>query len=104
MKTIKLLLFGILTLVAAASYAQTNSSPVIPLQDSSRAPQDKKLNSSPTPMPKTGNPSEDSLIRNQRGESVGPDSSKYIKNSMKKGRKRGGSGEMDTTGTRRKNN
>lgn len=115
MKKIKSWIIGILSLVSAASYAQTASMPVIPLQDSSgtmpnkklnssETMPNKKLNSSPMPMPKTGNPSEDTLIRDQRGANMSPDSSKYNKNTMKKGRRRGGSGELDTTGTRRKNN
>jgi hypothetical protein len=104
MKKIKLLIVGVLIVLSGTTYAQTTSSQPIPLQDSSGTQQDKKFNSSPTPMPKTGSRSEDTLIRDQRGASVSPDSSKYNRKSIRKGKRNGGSGTMDTTGTRRKNN
>ena len=107
MKTIKTLLMAAFTLAAAAGYAQNPSSQAIPLQDSSRMDQGKKLNSTPTPMPRTGNPSDDTLIRDQRTSNMKMDSTRgngKKMDGMKKGRRKGGSGELDTTGTKRRNN
>lgn len=107
MKTIKLAIVAILTLTSALSYAQNPSSQSIPLQDSSRMDQGKKLNTTPTPMPKTGSPSDDTLIRDQRTSNMKMDSTKMNgkkMDGMKKGRRKGGSGELDTTGTKRRNN
>lgn len=107
MKTIKPAILAILTLMSALSYAQNPSPQAIPLQDSSRMDQGKKLNSTPTPMPKTGTPSDDTLIRDQRTSNMKMDSTKWNNkkmDGMKKGRRKGGSGELDTTGTRRRNN
>ncbi|MBE9464281.1 hypothetical protein ACFP1I_06195 [Dyadobacter subterraneus] len=107
MKTIKLAIVAILTMASAVSYAQNPSSQPVPLQDSSRMDQGKKLNSTPTPMPRTGAPSDDTLIRDQRTSNMNMDTTKWNgkkMDGMKKGRRKGGSGELDTTGTRRKNN
>lgn len=107
MKTIKILLVATLTFASVVAYAQNPSSQPIPLQDSSRIDQGKKLNSTPTPMPKTGSPSDDTLIRNQRPSNMNMDTTKMSNkkmDGMKKGRRKGGSGEMDTTGTKRRNN
>ncbi|MCF0057093.1 hypothetical protein [Dyadobacter sp. CY356] len=107
MKTIKIAIAAILSFGSAVSYAQNPSSQAIPMQDSSRMDQGKKLNSSPTPMPKTGSPSDDTLIRNQRSSGTNMDSTKMGNkkmNGMKKGRRKGGSGEMDTTSSGRRNN
>lgn len=95
------------SLTAVVSYAQNPSSQAIPLQDSSRMDQGKKLNTTPTPMPKTGSPSDDTLIRDQRTSNMKMDSTKMNgkkMDGMKKGRRKGGSGELDTTGSRRRNN
>ncbi|WP_159473759.1 hypothetical protein [Dyadobacter sp. 3J3] len=105
MKMIKLAFAGMLTLATAVSYAQNPSRQAIPLQDSSRMDQGKKLNSAP--IPQTGSPSDDSLIRDQRTSNMKMDSTKMKTkkmDGMKKGRRKGGSGELDTTGTKRRNN
>lgn len=107
MKTIKPAIVAALILMSAASYAQNPSSQSIPLQDSSRMDQGKKLNSTPTPMPKTGSPSDDTLIRDQRTSNMKMDSTRGNKrkmDGMKNGRRKGGSGELDTTGTKRRKN
>lgn len=107
MKTIKFTFVAMLTLVTAMSYAQNPSSQAIPLQDSSRMDQGKKLNTTPTPMPKTGSPSDDTLIRDQRNSNMNVDSTKWNNkkmDGMKKGRRKGGSGELDTTSIKRRRN
>ncbi|TKT90756.1 hypothetical protein [Dyadobacter frigoris] len=107
MKTIKFAIAAALSLVSAIGYAQNPSPQAIPMQDSSRMNQGKKLNSTPTPLPRTGSPSDDTLIRDQRTPNMNMDSTKWDSkkmDGMKKGRRKGGSGEMDTTGTKRRKN
>jgi hypothetical protein len=106
MKTIKLMIIGALALVSAAVYAQNPAPPVVPLQDSSRMEPGKKQNTAtPTPMPKTGNPTmDDSLIRDQRVPNMKTDSLKTKNKNGVNGRRKGGSGELDTTANKKRKN
>lgn len=96
-------------MVTGMALAQNTAPQAIPLQDSARTVPANRFNSTPTPMPKTGNPADDTLIRDQRvpvsknRDSLSMPQDKSGSN-VKNGRRKGGSGELDTTATSKRKN
>ena len=106
MKNFVTIAFSIFLFLSGITYAQTTTTPASPsepatTQPDQQSPAKTDFNSTPTSVPKTGNPSEDTLIRGQKkpGVKSNDDAMDKGKNkgSMQKGKKNKSS-QPDTTG------